>query len=68
MLLHLSINQRSKIVKSSDIYFLMNSILIKMQKVDRMKEHLWVIGLKRNHEVNYVQWVVIIGSRYGHFL
>lgn len=35
----------------------MNSILAKMQKVDRVKEHLWVIGLKRNLEVNYVQWV-----------
>lgn len=64
MLLRITKKQKFQVKRAAEVYFLMNEILAKMQKVDKSKEHLWVIGLKRNNEVNYIQWVdwVSMGS------
>lgn len=59
MLYRLTKQQRVQIVRSSDLYFIMHPILRKIQSIDKMKEHLFVIGLKTNAVVMFVDLVSI---------
>jgi DNA repair protein RadC len=58
------LGKKIKIVKSSDVYFLICSILKRQQPIDRDKEFLFVIGLKADNHIKYVD-IVSIGNLKG---
>lgn len=58
------LGKKIKIVTSSDVYFLICSILKKQQPIDRDKEFLFAIGLKADNHVRYID-IVSIGNLKG---
>lgn len=57
MNIRLQRRQRKVITCSKDVYRLMLPILLRKQKIDRNREHCWVIGLARNNVVLYVEQI-----------
>ena len=57
MTIRLASGQRKAIACSRDIYQLMLPILLRKQKIDRNREHCWVIGLARNNNILYVEHI-----------
>ena len=49
--------QRIKILNSNDIFTVMQQVLLRENKIDRDKEHFWMIGLATNNKVLYIELV-----------
>ena len=49
--------QKIKILCSDDIYSIMQQILLREQKIDRDREHLWTISLNTAHKVLNIEMV-----------
>lgn len=65
MKIKLTRSQRKIIKRSSDINTIIGEYLRKdTDKIDRMKEHFFSIGLKTNNEIKYIE-VVSIGKMNG---
>lgn len=65
MKIKLTRSQRKIIKRSSDINAIISEYLRKnTDKIDRMKEHFFSIGLKTNNEIKYIE-VVSIGKMNG---
>jgi DNA repair protein RadC len=43
--------EKIKIMNSGDIFSIMQKILSRENKIDRDKEHFWIIGLANNHRI-----------------
>lgn len=50
-------NEKIKILNSDDIYSVMQRILMRENKIDRNKEHFWIIGLAQNNRILYIELV-----------
>ena len=61
MEIRLSKLQKTKIGAREDVYALMRLVLLREQKIDRNREHLWVIGLSADHTILLVE-LVSLGS------
>lgn len=49
--------EKIKIINSDDLYGIMQKILLREQKIDQNREHLWVIGLENNHRILFIELV-----------
>lgn len=49
--------EKVKIMNSVDLYAVMQKILLRDRKIDRGKEHFWVIGLANNNRILYIELV-----------
>ena len=49
--------QKIKILTSDDIYKIMQTILLREQKIDQDKEHFWIIGLANNLNLLFVELI-----------
>lgn len=49
--------ERIKILTSDDLYTIMQAILLREQKIDRNKEHFWIIGLANNLQLLFVELI-----------
>ena len=49
--------EKIKILNSDDIYRIMQSILLREQKIDRNKEHFWIVGLASNLQLLFVELI-----------
>jgi DNA repair protein RadC len=49
--------QKIKILTSDDIYKIMQTILLREQKIDQNKEHFWIIGLANNLNLLFVELI-----------
>lgn len=49
--------RRLKILNSKDIYRIMKDILMRENKIDRDKEHFWIVGLANNNRLLFVELV-----------
>lgn len=49
--------EKVKIMNSVDLYAVMQKILLRDRKIDRGKEHFWVIGLAADHRILYIELV-----------
>jgi len=49
--------QKIKILNSDDIYSVMQRILLRENKIERDKEHFWIIGLAQNNRILYVELI-----------
>ena len=61
MNVRLSKEHKIKISGSSDIFAIMQKILLRENKIARDKEHFWVIGLAVNNKILYIE-LVSLGS------
>jgi DNA repair protein RadC len=61
MTISLSEQQKIKILNSDDVYNVMQEILLREEKIDQEKEHLWMIGLAQNNRILYIE-LISLGS------
>ena len=57
MTVELSDEQRIKILNADDLFQIMSKILNRENKIDRNKEHLWVVGLASNLKILFIELV-----------
>lgn len=57
MNIKLTTSQKTKIVSSDDIYNIMQQILLRENRIDRDREHLWTISLNTVHKVLNIELV-----------
>ncbi len=57
MTIKLSEKQRKKLLNSEDVYNVMQEILLREEKIDREKEHFWIIGLASNNRILFIELV-----------
>ena len=49
--------QKIKILNSDDIYSVMQNVLLRENKIERNKEHFWIIGLAQNNKLLYIELI-----------
>ncbi|NVO09328.1 MAG: DNA repair protein [Bacteroidales bacterium] len=64
MTIKLTRKQRIIVRSSDDVFKVMKEILLREDKIDREKEHFWVVGLAQNHRIRYVELISMGGVRY----
>lgn len=57
MRVKLTESQKIKILNSEDVYSIMQKVLLRENKIDRNKEHFWVIGLATSHQILYIELI-----------
>jgi DNA repair protein RadC len=50
-------SQKIKLLNSTDIYSIMQQVLMRENKIDRNKEHFWTIGLDNANRILYVELI-----------
>jgi DNA repair protein RadC len=53
--------QKIKLLNSTDIYNIMQDVLLRENKIDRNKEHFWTIGLDTANRLLYIE-LISLGS------
>ena len=61
MNIELSESERIKVLNSSDIYGIMQQILLREDKIDQNREHFWVVGLENNNRILFIE-LISLGS------
>ena len=49
--------QKIRILNSDDLYGIMQRILLRENKIDRNREHFWVIGLENNNRILFIELI-----------
>lgn len=53
--------QKIKILNSDDLYSVMQQVLLRENKIDRNKEHFWIVCLSTSHQILMIE-LVSLGS------
>lgn len=59
MQVKLTETEKIRILNSEDIYSVMQKILMRENKIERNKEHFWIIGLAQNSRILYIELISI---------
>jgi DNA repair protein RadC len=59
MTVKLTKKQKIKVLNGQDVYSIMQEVLMRESKIDRNKEHLWVIALSRSNTILLIELVVL---------
>ena len=59
MQVKLTETEKIRILNSEDIYSVMQRILTRENKIERNKEHFWIIGLAQNSRILYIELISI---------
>jgi DNA repair protein RadC len=51
--------EKIKILNSEDIYGVMQRVLMRENKIERNKEHFWIIGLAQNNKILYIELISV---------
>ncbi|GHN03003.1 hypothetical protein WSM22_44920 [Cytophagales bacterium WSM2-2] len=46
-----------KILNSDDLYGIMQRVLLRENKIDRNREHFWVVGLEMNNRILFIEMI-----------
>jgi DNA repair protein RadC len=49
--------EKIKLLNSEDIYHVMQRVLMRENKIERNKEHFWIIGLATNNRILYIELI-----------
>lgn len=49
--------QKIKVLNTQDIFNIMQQVLLREKKIDRNKEHLWIVYLSNNHTILMVELI-----------
>jgi len=58
----LSASQKVKIANASDIYPIMQQILLRENKLRRAQEHFWLVGLNNNNTILFIELISLGAS------
>ena len=61
MTVRLTENQKIQILNAQDVYGIMQLVLLREKKIDRNKEHFWIIGLATNNQILFIE-LISLGS------
>ncbi len=61
MTIKLTAKDKIKVLYPSDVYRIMKKILLRENKIDRNKEHLWIVGLNGASTILFIE-LVALGS------
>lgn len=53
--------QKIKVLNSTDIYTVMQQVLLREKKIDRNKEHFWLVCLAQNNSILFIE-LISLGS------
>lgn len=59
MTVRLTDKDKIKLINSSDVYSIMQKVLLRENKIDRNKEHFWIIGLATNNKILYIELISV---------
>jgi DNA repair protein RadC len=59
MQVKLTETEKIRILNSEDIYSVMQKILMRENKIERNKEHFWIIGLAQNSRILYIELISV---------
>lgn len=62
MNVRLTDEQKIKILNANDVYDIMQKVLLRQNKIRRAQEHFWVIGLKQDNSILFIE-LISIGSQ-----
>lgn len=57
----LSDDQRIKVLNGDDLFGIMQHILLREEKIDQDREHLWIVGLANNNRILFIE-LISLGS------
>ncbi|WP_422080106.1 JAB domain-containing protein [Ulvibacterium sp.] len=57
MNVRLTKEQKIKVLNSTDIYAIMQQILLRENKIRRNQEHFWVVGLDNEHKILFIELI-----------
>lgn len=57
----LSDEEKIKILNGDDLYGIMQRVLLREEKIDRNKEHFWIVGLASNNRILFIE-LISLGS------
>jgi DNA repair protein RadC len=66
MNVRLNKEQRKQVLNAYDVYSVMQQILLRQNKIRRAQEHFWVVGLKADNTILFVELISIGGQNYTH--
>ena len=49
--------QKIKVLNSDDLYDIMQKILKREEKIDKNREHFWIVGLENNHRILFIELI-----------
>lgn len=61
MNVRLTQNQKIQLLNSTDVYAIMQQVLMRESKIRRNKEHFWVVGLDNHNTILFVELVSLGG-------
>lgn len=61
MNIQLSDEDKIKVLNGDDIYGIMQRILLRADKIDQNREHLWIVGLASNNRILFIE-LISLGS------
>ncbi|WP_420399702.1 JAB domain-containing protein [Flagellimonas sp.] len=59
MNVHLTNEQKIKVLNSVDVYHVMQQILLRENKIRRNQEHFWVVGLNGKNKIQFIELVAL---------
>jgi DNA repair protein RadC len=57
MQVKLSEIEKIRVLNSEDIYSIMQRVLMRENKIERNKEHFWILGLAQNNRILYIELI-----------
>ncbi len=62
MPVRLTKEEKIKILNADDVFGIMQKILLRENKINRKREHLWAIGLEPNNQIQFIE-LISMGSK-----
>lgn len=59
--IQLSEEDKIKVLNGDDLYAIMQKILLRENKIDRNREHFWIVGLENNNRILFIE-LISLGS------
>ncbi len=61
MTIRLTADQKIKVLNAEDVFIIMHDILMREKKIDRNKEHFWLVCLANNNQILMIE-LISLGS------
>jgi DNA repair protein RadC len=59
MNVRLTKDQKIQIANSEDVYGIMQQILLRENRIGRIQEHFWIIGLDKSHKILFIELLAL---------
>lgn len=59
MNVRLTKDQKIKIANSEDVYNIMQQVLLRENRISRVQEHFWIVGLDKSNKILYIELMAL---------